>query len=199
MSGIIGKDLKTKSGKFGFPGYTGGTFTGGDGYESLSNYPYGPNRAGHVINSYCTMRSNSDIRNSNTPTTNGVYIEVNPTSKSSRFLLMHTGYGYLDSGTDGTVYLKIFRHIADNPSRGSATDITENFNNQTGTSYSLAVITQYQYQLGYNDFGFKLDWNGIDHPNTTTRTSYHIETTSHGQQYRYPQGQSHLTILELAG
>ena len=46
---------------------------------------------------------------------------------------------------------------------------------------------------------FKLDWSGTDWPNTTTRTAYYLETTSNGQEYRYPQGLSHMTILELSG
>ena len=200
MSGIIGKDLKTKSGKFGFPGYTGGTFAASDGYESQSNAPSAEqSRAGHVINCYQTTRGTSSVRNSNTPTSDGVYIEVNPVSKSSRFLITHTGYGYYGSGSDGTVYLKVFRHIADNPARGSATDITENVSTSTGTAYSSSVMNGYLYQLSYNDFTFKLDWQGMDWPNTTTRTAWYIETTSNGLEYRYPQGMSFLTLLELAG
>ena len=195
MSGIIGKDLKTKSGKFGFPGYTGGTFTTGDGYDTGA----GAQSAGHVINSYYTLRADSAIRDTNTATTDGVYIEVNPVSKSSKFLISHTGYGYYGSGTDGAVYLKLFRHIADNPSRGSATDISENVSTGTGTGYSISMINAYQYQLSYNDMTFKLDWSGIDHPNTITRTAYYLETTSNNQSYRYPQGIAHMIILELAG
>ena len=69
----------------------------------------------------------------------------------------------------------------------------------TGTAYSSSVMNGYLYQLSYNDFTFKLDWQGMDWPNTTTRTAWYIETTSNGLEYRYPQGMSYLTILELAG
>ena len=124
---------------------------------------------------------------------------VTPKSASSKFLLNHHGYGYYDSGSDGTVYLKVFRHISSSPARGSATDISENFSGSTGTAYHVSVMNGYIYNVTYNDMTFKLDWTGIDAPNTTDKIGYYIETTSQGVQYRYPQGRSYLTILELAG
>ena len=180
------------------PGYTGGNFRAVYEYENQSNYASGQS-AGSCINAYHTFRGTSSIRQSQTPTTDGVYIVVTPKSASSKFLLMHCGYGYYDSGSDGTVYLKVFRHINASPSRSSATDISENFSSATGTAYHASVMNGYLYNLTYNDFTFKLDWNGIDAPNTTTKIGYYFETTSDGVQYRYPQGRSYLTILELAG
>ena len=181
-----------------FPGYTGGNFTAGNEYHNITNYS-GTETAGHVINAYHTFRGDSDIRNSTTATIDGVFMIVTPKSASSRFLLMHCGYGYYDSGADGTVYLKLFRHISSSPARASATDISENFSSSTGTNYYNSLMNGYIYNVTYNDMTFKLDWQGIDHPNTTDKVGYYIETVSSGVQYRYPQGQSYLTILELAG
>ena len=189
-SGTIGTNVT-------LPGYSGGSFTSGNEWEGQGDFT--AKSAGCCINAYYTFRGTSTIRTSSSPTTDGVYIVVTPRSAASKFLLIHCGHGYYDSGSDTVVRLRVFRHINANPARGSATDITESFNNATGTGTSVTVMNAYQYNLSYNDMTFKLDWQGMDDPNTTTKVGYYLETLSNGGQYRYPQGKSYLTVLEFAG
>ena len=93
------------------------------------------------------------------------------------------------------VYLAMFRHISANsttaPARGSASQLSLG---DGGNTLDLAYWAGFG---SYVDIGFQFGFVGIDDPDTTAQIGYYIESVVNGGTYRFPQGASHLTILEI--
>jgi hypothetical protein len=187
-SGVMSSDVTGGSGIDALGTVTSGTFEGT--LDTSTTFP-----AERVIKVYHSHDTTSDIRSSTSYSTNGNNIVLTPTSVNSRFSFIFDGNGYYESGFDMGVYLAMFRHISANsttaPARGSASQLSLG---DGGNTLDLAYWAGFG---SYVDIGFQFGFVGIDDPDTTAQIGYYIESVVNGGTYRFPQGASHLTILEI--
>ena len=190
MTGVLPGGATGGSGLTALGTVTSGTFQGT--LNTSTTFP-----SGHPVDHYGTNLFSSTIRSSGSYSSDdGQKLTVIPNSADSRFLLLHDGQGYYDSGNDISVTIAVFRHIsADStsaPSRGSAT----NESDQIG--HSAGLCDAYWNGMGFTDIGFTMGFCGIDDPDTTSQIGYWIESKTSTGTYRYPHAKAHFTIIEFA-